>query len=266
MPLRKTKKINGGYHSYGSGITCIASVDVEDESGAPRYFASRRADSPHYDKTLAELSTNLHGLLRQAHTARTDHKTRVGLLVTSHGLLPVWKIEYTEAELPEGIAGEQAVLLDDKSDAEVAAALGLDTEEGSSSRTPLSAVGRGQVFRLGVPTGDGGVDCVDPGNTCMIETLTAAASGAPRYFASQRRDAPNYDATLAELSDRLNRMVEQAYLARTDSSSRVGLLLTHRGLLPVWKRSATSAPGKVNSEGALEGKSDEEVTALLHLA
>lgn len=265
MALRKTKKIDGGYHSYGSGITCIASVDMDDDS-APRYFASRRADSPYYDQTLAELTTNLHGLLKQAHAARTDEKTRVGLLVTSHGLLPVWKCEYTDMELPERVDNERAVLLDEKSDAEVATLLGLNTSNGVGSGTLLSATGRGQVFRLGEPAGDGGVDCVNPGNTCMIETLTASASGAPSYFASQRRDAPNYDALLGELSDKLNGMVEKAYLARKDSTNRVGLLLTHRGLLPVWRRPATSAQGSVNSEQTLEDMSDEEMTALLHLA
>jgi hypothetical protein len=110
------------------------------------------------------------------------------------------------------------------------------------------------------------VNCIKPGNTCLIETLTAAASGAPRYFACQRQDAPNYDATLGELSNKLNGMVEKAYLARKDRNARVGLLLTHRGLLPVWKRLATDAQGPVTSERTLEGMSDEEVTALLHLA
>jgi len=266
MTLRKTKKINGGYHSYGSGITCIASVDMDDDS-APRYFSSRRADSPHHDQTLTELTSNLHALLRQAHAARTDEKTRVGLLVTSHGLLPVWKFEYSDMELPERVDDESAILLDEKSDTEVAALLGLDTGNGADSGAPLSAIGRrGRIFLLGEPTGDGGMDCTKPGNTCMIETLTASASGAPRYFATQRRDAPNYDAILGEFSDQLNGMVEKAYLARKDSNARVGLLLTHRGLLPVWKRPATGAQASLHNERTLDDMSDDEVTALLHLA
>jgi hypothetical protein len=264
MPLRKTQHMKERFYSYGSGITCIASGEP-DEDVAPRYFASRRADSPYYDPILAELTANLHGLIRQAHEARADEKTRVGLLVTSHGLLPVWKFEYTDMELPEGLVDESAILLDEKSDAEVAALLGLDTSNGVAADLPLNALGRGQVYRLGVPMGDGGVDCSEPGNTCMTETLTESEAGAPRYFASQRRDAPNYDAVLGELSDKLNSMVEKAYLARKDSDARVGLLFTHRGLLPVWKRSATSAQARLNSERTLEDMSDEEVTALLHL-
>lgn len=264
MPLRRTKKSANGYYSFGSGITCIASGELDDDS-APRYFASRRADSPYYDPTLAELTTNLHGLLRQAHAARKDEKTRVGLLATSHGLLPVWKFEYTDMELPEGLVDESAILLDEKSDAEVATLLGLDTSNGVDAGAPLNAFGKGRIFRLGEPDG-GGVDCSKPGNTCMIETLTASALGAPRYFASQRRDASNYDALLGELSDNLNAMVEKAYLARKDSDARVGLLLTHRGLLPVWRRPAAGAQGRVNSERTLEDMSDDEVTALLHLA
>ena len=265
MPLRQTKVKDGRYHSFGSGITCIASTDLDDDS-APRYFASRRADSPYYDPILAELAAGLHGLLREAHAARTDEKTRVGLLVTSYGLLPVWKFEYTDMELPEGVAGESAILLDEKSDAELAVLLGLDTRNGIGSAEPLSIAGRGRIFRLAEPGGDGGVDCAEPGNTCMIETVKPSALGAPRYFASQRTDAHNYDAVLGELSGALNGLVEKAYLARKDSTARVGLLLTHRGLLPVWKRPPTVAPGRVSLERTLEDMSDEEVTALLHLA
>lgn len=265
MVMRKTKQIERSYHSYGSGITCIASPETDDDA-APRYFASRRADSPHYDQTLAQLTSALHDLLRQAYAARLDEKTRIGLLVTSHGLLPVWKFEYTDMELPAGVAGEGAVLLDEKSDAEVAALLGLDTRHGAGSALPSDAAGRIRKFFLAEPTGDGGVDCVHPGNSCLIDLLLPSLAGAPRYFASQRSDAPNYDALLGTLSDQLNAVVEQAHLARTDGHARVGLLLTHRGLLPVWKRPGTPAQDSVSMARTLDTMSDDEVTALLHLA
>ena len=265
MTLRKTKQIDLEYHSYGSGITCIASPELDDDL-APRYFASRRADSPHYDQTLAELSVNLHDSMRQAHAARLNGKTRIGLLVTSHGLLPVWKFEYADTELPADVVDEGAILLDEKSDAEMAALLGLDTHHGADNGLPLDALGRRQRFFLAEPTGDGGVDCVQPGHSCMIAPLPASATGAPRYFASQRSDASNYDARLSSLSDELNALVEHAYLARTNSDAALGLLLTHRGLLPVWKRPGTSARPSANTERTFDDLSDDEVTALLHLA
>jgi hypothetical protein len=98
---------HGVYRCRGAGMACYVTAleEVEPEFRAeadrqPRsggYFATVQEESPVFDPALNELAGTLNTLVsdtevREQKKETKDPRQRIGLVVTPHGLLPVWKI------------------------------------------------------------------------------------------------------------------------------------------------------------------------------
>jgi hypothetical protein len=129
-------------------------------------------------------------------------------------------------------------------------------------------------------TVSGGVyNCKGAGEGCFVtaETLRADVSdtGSTRtltYFPTVGEDSPVYDRELRDLADRLNAAINEAQAANSAADGpeqQVGLTITNRGLLPVWKLVASDDGKAGDGDGAdaadLEAMTETQREAFLQL-
>ena len=76
------------------------------------------------------------------------------------------------------------------------------------------------------------IDCTKLGFGCIIETYREAK---PQYFVTAASPTIRNDPALDELTEQLNSLIAEAYDAREDRNSKLGIMATPRGFMLAWK-------------------------------
>lgn len=101
-----------------------------------------------------------------------------------------------------------------------------------------------QVIVIFQPAETGGewvVFCKGAGDSC-VDVDTSIAAQEVNYFVAPAADGAAYDSDLANLTTKLNAMIHEAHTARKDKGKKLGLYLSPRGLMPVWKIETDELP------------------------
>jgi hypothetical protein len=243
MAMKKASEGSGIVWCHDSGSACIAFAEEATIPEKLTMFARVEPGSPVYDPALDELSQRLTQLTDAVQPPRQKREiagaeTQLGFLRTGAGFLPVWKREVSSTERLEDLVDVDGLTdLDAMTVAQRDSYLGL-REEDSGDWRAYSVSG-------GVYT------CKGAGEGCFVtvEALSAEAddTGSMKtvtYFPTVGEDSPVYDRALGELADRLNAAINEVQAQAANSATertgkQVGLTITDRGLLPVWKSAAS---------------------------
>jgi hypothetical protein len=238
MASKKGSEGSGIIWCHDSGSDCLTFVEDETKPELLPMFARARHDSPVYDGALDELSRRLTDMAAAAHAQRTRRDvagadTQIGILKTGAGFLLVWKRDVSSTERLEDLVDVDSLTdLDAMSDAERDSYLGLRESDGGEWRRGLAARDSGLYH------------CRSAGENCFVSVeMVRADAGAVEptttltYFPTVDEGSPVYDRDLRELASRLNAAINevQANGAADRPGQHIGLTITDRGLLPVWK-------------------------------
>ena len=118
------------------------------------------------------------------------------------------------------------------------------------------------VFKPGPGVDEWTVFCEGSGHGCIVDM--SGSLEELKYFVAPAAHGATYNSELADLTSKLNALMNEVQNSRKDKRKKLGLYLSPRGLMPVWKTEAdelpTLAPG--SKEFDVEEMSDEEVENL----
>jgi hypothetical protein len=240
MASKKASVGSGIVWCHDSGDTCIAFADNATVPERLAMFARVEQDSPVYDAALDELSQRLTDLTDAVHSQRQKREaasaeTQLGFLRTGAGFLLVWKRVVPNTErLEELVDVDSLTDLDAMTIDQRDSYLGLQEADSGDWRTYTVS---GGVYR-----------CKGAGKGCFVTEealrIDADSRKTATYFPAVGEDSPVYDRALRELADRLNAAISEAQTQAANSTrsrtvEHIGLAITERGLLPVWKLTAS---------------------------
>jgi len=236
---KKASEGSGIVWCHDEGDRCVA-VFAPDVAEQPiLLFARADRDSPEFDAALDDLCVSMNRVVNDTQVSGRRDRDRddiqIGFLRTGSGFLPVWKrdVLYTE-RLGDLVDVDSLTDLDVMSDDELGSYLRVNEDAGDWRAYTVSG---------GVYT------CSGAGKGCFVTALdavsdlravTASPTRSGDYFPTVHEESPVFDPALQELAGTLNTLVSdtearEKQKATRDSRHRIGLVLTGRGLLPVWK-------------------------------
>lgn len=246
---KKGSEGSGIVWCHDTGTNCVTFANGNGEETGPArlipLFARVQQDSPVYDAALDELSVAMNQMVRETQLngqsdQRKDSQVQLGLLRTGSGFLLVWKREVSDTER-----------LEDLVDIDTLTDLEAMTDEQLNSYLRIDNKGKelaGGEWRAYTVSG-GIYRCRGAGMGCFVtalekkpetELLAADSAQAGGYFPTVHDDSPVYDSALNALAGRLDALVSQTQARELQAANRtpqerIGLAITGRGLLPVWK-------------------------------
>jgi hypothetical protein len=235
---KKASEGSGIVWCHDTGDRCaVAATDTLEQ---PTFlFARTDRDSPEFDAALDELSVSMNRVANDTQVSgQRDHgrdDIQIGLLRTGSGFLPVWKREVLDTErLKDLVDVDSLTDLDVMSDDELGSYLRINEDAGDWHAYTVSG---------GIYTCSGsGMGCyvtaldVDPD----LKVVAASSTRSGGYFPTVHEESSVFDPALHELAGTLNSLVSdtesrEKQKATRDPRQRIGLAVTERGLLLVWK-------------------------------